>query len=172
MSQTTLYQHVCDIPKLGNVLVTTSDHGVASIMFPDREHDDALQTWRAHGWTITAKRTALHQQFAREAAAFAKGTARTFHIAHDHRYLPPFIQQVLTALREVAAGTTVTYGQLANRCGNPRAARAVGMAMRRNPTPILVPCHRVVASTGLGGFTPGLDVKRELLRLEGTPFTE
>jgi len=69
-------------------------------------------------------------------------------------------------LMKVPAGSTVTYGELAARAGSPGAARAVGNVMATNPMPLLVPCHRVVATDGLGGFTGGLAVKRALLRLE------
>ena len=62
----------------------------------------------------------------------------------------------------------MTYGELARRLGNPRAARAVGMACNRNPIAIVVPCHRVVGSTGsLTGYAGGLDAKAFLLKLEG-----
>ncbi len=82
----------------------------------------------------------------------------------------PFQLQVWEALRAVPAGTTVTYGELASKLGT--SARAVGGACRANPCPIVIPCHRVVASNGLGGFagdTSGrrLEAKRWLLRHEG-----
>jgi len=73
-------------------------------------------------------------------------------------------------LRRVARGATVTYGELAARIGAPRAAQAVGSAMARNPWPIVVPCHRVLAAGGaLGGFSApgGVRTKRRLLRMEG-----
>ncbi|HMK47441.1 MAG TPA: MGMT family protein [Methanocella sp.] len=85
----------------------------------------------------------------------------------DRSGLTPFRVTVMEALRHVPAGSTVTYGELAARAGKPGAARAVGSAMSRNPVPLLVPCHRVVSTTGLGGFTGGLNVKEKLLRLEG-----
>jgi methylated-DNA-[protein]-cysteine S-methyltransferase len=84
------------------------------------------------------------------------------------RALPPAHADIAEALRRVPAGVTVRYGELAARAGRPKAARAVGQAMARNPTPLLVPCHRVVASAGLGGFSShgGLDDKRALLAHE------
>lgn len=77
---------------------------------------------------------------------------------------------VWRALRRVPRGTTVTYGELAERAGRPGTARAVGSAMTRNPWPIVVPCHRVLAAGGaLGGFSApgGAATKRRLLTLEG-----
>jgi methylated-DNA-[protein]-cysteine S-methyltransferase len=80
----------------------------------------------------------------------------------------PFRRVVLETLaREVPYGETVSYGELAELAGRPGAARAVGTAMATNPVPIVVPCHRVLAAHGLGGYGPGLDVKRALLAREG-----
>lgn len=84
--------------------------------------------------------------------------------------LPPFHRRVYEAARTVAAGTTISYGALATLAGSPGASRAVGQAMARNPFPLVVPCHRVLAAGGrLGGFsaTGGTDFKRVLLALEG-----
>jgi O-6-methylguanine DNA methyltransferase len=78
----------------------------------------------------------------------------------------PFQQAVWKALLQIPCGETRTYGQIAEQIGRPRAARAVGQAVGSNPLPIVVPCHRVVASTGLGGFGGGLAMKKRLLALE------
>jgi methylated-DNA-[protein]-cysteine S-methyltransferase len=79
----------------------------------------------------------------------------------------PFQQRVWTALREVPYGQTVSYGQLADILGQPTAARAVGLANGKNPIGIIVPCHRVVGSTGnLTGYGGGLERKRYLLDVE------
>jgi methylated-DNA-[protein]-cysteine S-methyltransferase len=76
---------------------------------------------------------------------------------------------VLAELARVEYGTTTTYGELAAVSGNPRAARAVGTVMNRNPIPIVLPCHRVVGANGkLVGYAGGLDRKEQLLRLEGS----
>ncbi|MDH3622067.1 MAG: methylated-DNA--[protein]-cysteine S-methyltransferase, partial [Gammaproteobacteria bacterium] len=74
---------------------------------------------------------------------------------------------VLEALQQIPYGETTSYGEIAKRIGRPRAVRAVGAANGRNPIPIVVPCHRVIGSTGdLTGFGGGLDTKEALLRLE------
>lgn len=82
---------------------------------------------------------------------------------------PPFRRRCLEALRATRPGGTLTYAELATRAGSPGAARAAGQAVKRNPLPILVPCHRVVASDGPGGFSfgAGLATKARLLALEG-----
>ncbi len=74
---------------------------------------------------------------------------------------------VLAATRNIPYGETRTYGEIAAKIGKPEAARAVGQALGKNRTCIVVPCHRVVAVNGLGGFTGGLGWKRGLLALEG-----
>jgi methylated-DNA-[protein]-cysteine S-methyltransferase len=80
----------------------------------------------------------------------------------------PFQLRVWTALREVRAGTTTSYGALARRIGTPNAVRAVGAANGANPIPIVIPCHRVIGADGrLVGYGGGLDRKRWLLAHEG-----
>lgn len=78
----------------------------------------------------------------------------------------PFQQRVWEALAQIPYGQTRTYGQIAAEIGKPRACRAVGTAIGKNPLLILIPCHRVVSVGGLGGFSAGLDAKRSLLALE------
>lgn len=91
----------------------------------------------------------------------------------DLRYEPegtPFQKKVWDALMEIPYGETVSYGELAKRIGHPGASRAVGGAVKRNPVPIFIPCHRVVRSDGsLGGYNLGVDMKKALLRTEGHP---
>jgi len=70
-------------------------------------------------------------------------------------------------VRSIPRGETMTYGQVAELAGSPGAARAVGRAMAANPFAILIPCHRVLAKDGPGGYAYGRDVKERLLRLEG-----
>jgi methylated-DNA-[protein]-cysteine S-methyltransferase len=80
----------------------------------------------------------------------------------------PFQRSVWQAILSIPRGATISYAELARRAGRPGAARAVGQAVGSNPIPLLIPCHRVVASDGgLGGFGGGLPMKRKLLRQEG-----
>ena len=81
----------------------------------------------------------------------------------------PFQRAVWAQLREIPYGCTISYGELARRVGNPRAARAVGTANGHNPVAVIVPCHRVIAGDGgIGGYGGGLDRKQALLDLERT----
>jgi len=91
----------------------------------------------------------------------------------DQRGWSPFQAQVYRALVDIPHGETRTYAWVARRCGNAAAPRAVGQALRKNPIPILIPCHRVVAANALGGFMGALDpeqpeiqLKKQLIDLE------
>ncbi len=93
---------------------------------------------------------------------------------HCHAFPPPldlrgspFRRKVWHALRTVPPGQLIAYGELAELAGSPRAARAVGTSMRQNPIPLFVPCHRVVASQGPGGFGVAMSMKFRLLKMEG-----
>jgi methylated-DNA-[protein]-cysteine S-methyltransferase len=77
-----------------------------------------------------------------------------------------FERATLQCVRQIPRGSVATYSELAAKVGSPRAARAVGNVLHRNPVPLFVPCHRVVGVCGLGGFFWGLDTKRKLLQLE------
>jgi methylated-DNA-[protein]-cysteine S-methyltransferase len=78
-----------------------------------------------------------------------------------------FQRSVWKELRRIPYGKTISYGELARRVGRPNGPRAVGQANGRNPIPIIVPCHRVLASNGIGGYGGGLPLKRALLAVEG-----
>ena len=78
-----------------------------------------------------------------------------------------FQKSVWAALKRIPYGKVVTYGQLATAVGNAKAVRAAASAVGKNPLALILPCHRVVAANGLGGFAWGLAAKRTLLRLEG-----
>lgn len=80
----------------------------------------------------------------------------------------PFQSSVWQALQNIPYGVVASYGEIANRIGNPKASRAVGMANNRNRIPIIIPCHRVIGKKGnLTGYSGGIDIKQWLLQLEG-----
>jgi methylated-DNA-[protein]-cysteine S-methyltransferase len=104
----------------------------------------------------------------RQLDEYFAGRRRDFEVPLDRRLSHGYRRTVLEALSRVPYGQTVSYRDLAERTGNPRASRAVGSAMATNPIPIVVPCHRVLRTGGaLGGYGGGLDVKVWLLRHEG-----
>ena len=107
-------------------------------------------------------------KFARQLQAYASGKPVRFACQLDLSSGTPFQQKIWRALGTIPRGETRSYAWVARKIGNPRAVRAVGAACGANPVPIVVPCHRVIASGGsLGGFGGGLALKRRLLALEG-----
>lgn len=107
------------------------------------------------------------RRVARELMEYAQGRRRRFTFPIAARGTP-FERRVWDAVASIPYGETVTYAEIARRVGRPTAYRAVGAANGKNPLPIVVPCHRVVASGGgLGGYGGGLPLKRRLLALEG-----
>jgi methylated-DNA-[protein]-cysteine S-methyltransferase len=102
--------------------------------------------------------------------AYFSGRRVDFADKPDFSGATPFQRQVWQATRLIPYGETRSYQWVASHIGKPRAARAVGQALGKNPLPIIVPCHRVVASGGgPGGFTGGIEMKRRLLKLEADP---
>ncbi len=116
--------------------------------------------------------TAPDRRVARQLDAWFAGTRHDFDLGVDLDAVTGFRRTVLeTLVREVPWGETVTYGELAALAGRPRAARAAGSAMRNNPVPFVIPCHRVVAAGnhigGYGGGRNAIELKRRLLAREG-----
>lgn len=96
------------------------------------------------------------------------GKRKDFPVTIDWSRVNGFTKKALQVCAKIPYGKTLSYGEVAERAGAPGGARAVGQAMGKNPFPIIVPCHRVVASGGkIGGFSGGLHYKRALLELEG-----
>jgi methylated-DNA-[protein]-cysteine S-methyltransferase len=157
---------VVDSP-VGPLLVAATGRGLARIYFdPDPEHHlDRLA--KTFGPRIL-RATSSVDPAARQLDEYFAGDRSAFELDVDLRGAAPFAQHVLDELARVPYGQTTTYGTLAARVGAPRAARAVGTVMNRNPIPIVLPCHRVVGANGsLTGYGGGLHVKEHLLRLEG-----
>jgi methylated-DNA-[protein]-cysteine S-methyltransferase len=103
---------------------------------------------------------------AAEIADYLAGRAPCPKAELDLSRLTDFERQISALVQSIPRGETVTYGEVAERAGRPGAARAVGQVMARNPFAILVPCHRVVAKEGLGGFAWGQGLKERLLAME------
>ncbi|MCK4574155.1 MAG: MGMT family protein, partial [candidate division Zixibacteria bacterium] len=97
---------------------------------------------------------------------FMAGTLKKFNVKLDIQ-ATPFQKKVLARVAEIPYGKTMTYGDVAAAVGNPRASRAVGTANARNNLPLIIPCHRVVALNGIGGYGGSEELKRKLLQMEG-----
>lgn len=152
---------------IGELLVGASDRGLALIRFEPDPHEDLERLAQIAGPRVLRSPRSVDGA-RRELDEYFAGRRRAFDLALDLRGLPSFTITVLEQLARVPYGETTTYGSLATRVGHPRAARAVGTVMNRNRIPIVLPCHRVVGSTGdLTGYAGGLDRKLTLLELEG-----
>jgi methylated-DNA-[protein]-cysteine S-methyltransferase len=104
----------------------------------------------------------------RELEEYFEGRRRRFEVPVDWSLVRGYTREVLRRTAEIPFGEASTYAEIAYRAGSPRGWRAAGNALSANPMPIVVPCHRVLSSSGgLGGYTSGLDRKRFLLALEG-----
>jgi methylated-DNA-[protein]-cysteine S-methyltransferase len=147
---------------VGELFVAATDRGLCRISyFPERAEGEVVRTFG-----LRLLRTPLDDA-RRELDEYFEGRRHAFDLALDLR-VAPFHEEVLHELARVPYGVTTTYGALAAQAGHPKAARAVGTVMNRNPIPIVLPCHRVVGANGaLTGYAGGLDVKRRLLELEG-----
>jgi methylated-DNA-[protein]-cysteine S-methyltransferase len=149
---------------VGKLLLAATSRGVCRISFDPEVDLDELG--RVFGSRVLRVPGRLHL-VQRELDEYFAGRRQTFDLAVDLR-ATPFQERVLTELAQVPFGHVETYGSLAARIGRPRAARAVGGALNRNPIPIVLPCHRVVGSDGsLVGYAGGLERKVALLKLEG-----
>ncbi len=150
---------------LGDLLVAVTDRGLCRIAFrPDAALDEIAADFGAR--VLRVPKRVDHAR--RELDEYFAGRRREFDLETDLSPVGLFQREALRELARVPFGQMITYGALAAKMGRPRAARAVGGAMNRNPIPIVLPCHRVVGSTGsLVGYGGGLDRKEALLRLEG-----
>jgi methylated-DNA-[protein]-cysteine S-methyltransferase len=146
---------------IGTIGIEVTEAGVRSVRLRERVERSAV-----------ADRAGPVAEIVRAAASqlqeYLRGERDAFELPLDWDGVEPVHRRVLETLREAAPfGTTITYGELARRAA-VEDPRDVGVMMSRNPLPLVVPCHRVVASDGLGGYGGGPELKRRLLELEGS----
>ncbi|MDP6608374.1 MAG: methylated-DNA--[protein]-cysteine S-methyltransferase [Vicinamibacterales bacterium] len=159
---------------LGEILAAVSDTGLCALEYPRSERrrllDARLRRWFPEAEVVEGA-TAAHEPIAAWLERYFAGDAPPHDaVALDLRGTP-FERSVWRELLRIRDGRTETYGALARRLGRPTGARAVGLAVGRNPASIIVPCHRVVGASGaLTGYGGGLDRKRWLLAHEGVAF--
>jgi methylated-DNA-[protein]-cysteine S-methyltransferase len=153
---------------VGPLRIGTSEKGISFISFadPDDFHslaDDKNSRPSTHSLSILEEAIAQLQ-------AYFNGALTVFDLPLDLGGLTDFTRKILGVTAAIPYGSVITYGELAEQAGSHRGARAVGGAMRRNPIPIVIPCHRVISSTRmLHGYSArgGLAAKAKLLELEG-----
>lgn len=160
------------IPKtlVGDLLVAANDKGLCAVVFDKESQADLIDALsKMFPKESIERRPAALKAYRREVEEYFVGKRTHFDQPIDWSVIEaPFQRKVLKTLSEIPFGRLISYGELATRSGSPGAARAVGSAMAANPLPLVVPCHRVVASAGgLGGYSGGLANKRRLLSHEG-----
>jgi methylated-DNA-[protein]-cysteine S-methyltransferase len=158
---------------VGPLLVATTPRGLVRAAYPRERPDDVLAELARDVSPRVLESPRELDPVRRELDEYFEGRRRGFDLAIDWRLSHGFRCEALKALVGVRYGATITYSELAQRAGSPRAHRAAGSACGSNPIPIVVPCHRVVrAGGGLGGYGGGVEVKEYLLELEGALKTE
>ncbi|MBW2278574.1 MAG: methylated-DNA--[protein]-cysteine S-methyltransferase [Deltaproteobacteria bacterium] len=143
--------------------------GVALVFFPGfglQEVADRGGRLKRSTWGVAGRQRAIEASM--ELMGYLRGQVDRLETPVDLTFATDFQRDIYSTLQEVPPGETITYGELASFAGHPGKARAVGTAMRNNPAPIFVPCHRVLpAAGGLGGWSGPKGWKAWLLRHEG-----
>jgi methylated-DNA-[protein]-cysteine S-methyltransferase len=146
---------------LGDLLLAATEQGLCGLWFDGQKHMPDMQGWP------TGRNAVIDEAQQQMAQYFAKQRT-VFDLPLDLRVGTAFQQSVWRALLAIASGQHSSYGSIAQRISNPKAVRAVGAAVGRNPISVIVPCHRVLGASGaLTGYAGGLDRKTALLQLEG-----
>jgi methylated-DNA-[protein]-cysteine S-methyltransferase len=153
---------------VGRLLLAATPRGLVRLAYVDFVGEDAVLealATRVSPRVIAAPRAVDPGRF--ELDEYFAGRRRRFEIPLDWQLVRGFGQRVLEATARVPYGSVSTYKRVAGEAGNERASRAAGNALGANPLPIVVPCHRILHSTGgLGGYTGGIERKQALLALE------
>ena len=152
---------------IGTLLIAATERGLCRIAYDADAEQEVERLARSFGVRVLRSASPIDPA-RRQLDEYFEGHRQRFELPLDIDSLAEFNRRVLQELARVPYGEVVTYGELATRSARPRAARAVGTVMNRNPLPIVLPCHRVIGSTGkLVGYGGGLERKEALLRLEG-----
>jgi methylated-DNA-[protein]-cysteine S-methyltransferase len=164
------YDVVPDTP-LGPVYLSVGADGLAAVGIGGEEAG-FVERLRRQGAPAVLRSEDQTRQARTQIEEYFRGERERFDCPVDLSRLTGFHRQVLQAAARIPRGSVTTYGSLARALGKPRAARAVGRALAANPVPLVIPCHRVIASDGsLGGYSArgGVQTKLQLLRFEGAP---
>jgi methylated-DNA-[protein]-cysteine S-methyltransferase len=163
------YTHA--LTPIGPLLIAGDQGRLMAIKFDVEEDSIAREVERLHdelrGRYVLERDDDRLAGVVRQVVEYVEGRRTRFDVALDLSFLTPFQQSVLQECARIPRGQVASYAEIARRVGKPLAFRAVGNTMRINPIPIVIPCHRVVGSDGIGGYGGGLPRKRQLLALEG-----
>jgi methylated-DNA-[protein]-cysteine S-methyltransferase len=156
---------------IGPCGIVWTERGIAGVNLPEGDEEKTRARVRKRFPDAQeAKPTPAIQKIIDEVIALIGGEKIDFsHVTLDHAPLPEFSKRVYEIVRTIPIGHTLTYGDIAKKLGDVSLSREVGQAMGKNPTPVIMPCHRVVAASGkTGGFSApgGVDTKMKLLSIE------
>ncbi len=152
---------------IGDLTIAVTSRGLARVAFDDEDRESVLHELASKLSPRVLESRLATQDWRRELEEYFLSRRTRFDLPIDRRLIHGIARGVLSATARIPFGLTTTYGELARRIGNPRAARAVGNALGSNPIPVVIPCHRVLRAGGeLGGYGGGVDRKEWLLRLE------
>lgn len=152
----------------GTLLVAETPRGVVKLGLPNYDPDETLEEIAAKLSPRILEAPAKLDEARRQLDLYFEGRLTEFELPIDWRLTGGFRGKVQRAIDRIPYGQTRTYTEMARRAGNERAVRAAGTACGSNPIPIVVPCHRVLRSSGgLGGYGGGLPMKEALLKMEG-----
>lgn len=168
LQQDDIYYDAFTHSLIGTIYAATSEKGLLAVDFGVREQDFLDQITKLTEKTPVRSPEKI-AEIRRQIREFLNGERKRFDLVVDLAALTTFQRQVLSSTQKVPHGQVVTYAEIAKRIGKPKAVRAVGQALGRNPVPIVIPCHRVVASNGsLRGYSGGggVKTKAKLLALE------
>jgi len=152
---------------LGQVRTAATERGLAIVALPGESERSFEGRIKKHFAACELCRGGkINEAAKRQIIGYLEGKLRRFSLKLDI-HATAFQKRVLRQVAGIPYGRTMTYGEIARAIGNPKAFRAVGSANASNILPLVIPCHRVVASNGLGGYGGGLHLKKRLLRMEG-----
>ncbi len=159
---------------VGRLLVASTREGLVRLAFPEEREEHVLEELAEALSPRVLESASMTDSVRRQLDAYFEGRLRGFRAKVDWSLTSPgFFRRVLEATARIPFGAVSTYGTVAKVAGSPRAARAAGNALHDNPIPIVVPCHRVVPSSGGVGKYGGQEWRKQfLLRLEGAIAAE
>lgn len=161
------YYTSIDTP-LGKLYLAGGKEGICRVDFWSKSENLFVKSFQSDTKNLPIKSSEPFSNIIKQLKEYFSGKRKKFNVSLDLSCGTPFQQKVWKTLLEIPYGETESYKWVAKQIKKPKATRAVGNANGKNPIPIIIPCHRVVAADGgLGGYSSGVENKKKLLKLEG-----
>lgn len=148
---------------IGDIFIVSGEEGITNLIFGKERFTEFKEKLS----DAVLREGVAAPESARELELYLNGSLKRLETDSVALVGSPFQVAVWKALIEIPYGKLISYNELARRIAKPNSSRAVGNAVGANRVPIIIPCHRVVSSNGLGGYSSGIEIKKWLLRLEG-----